>query len=319
LGLELPARWKEGWRGFAKLGRDGLQAIPAFVLLATAGRNTNLPSTFYERPWHRLVDLTLLIDTNHTWLNIILLGIIGGSLIFAIAQRQLGISARLVPPLLLCVLVFATIPDSIFGTAYVAWRTMLAAALVGIAALSHRGRGDETAALIAAALLVTLLNSALSAVNAARGSAERRDFLAAISPMRAGGRLFWAHSGGTQHALLSHDASAYHLGSEAVEAREALVQSMFAYPGQQIIEFRDPALKVPDNSETFLNEIVDDFHKRHASLSAYVRLFDYVLLEGPGDREAEASLPLAQLRLINRVGDFRFYAVESRPIEDNDL
>ena len=313
LGLELPPRLRQGWRGLLFLARDGLQALPALGLLIFAGDHVTPPPTLYIRPWHRIVDLTLLIDTNHVWLNIVLIVAMLGGIGFALATGRLRLPSAIILPLILAALIFAAIPDSIFGTAYVAWRTVLAAVIVGIAALSPAwapARETKTITpLLLLALAVTLVNSALFAVNAARTADEKQAFLAAIAPMPYGARLFWAHSGGTQHALIANSAGAYHLGSEAVEARHAVVQSMFTYQGQQVLAFRDARFAVPGNSQTFLPVIAEGFRQRHQDFAAYVGLFDFVLLEGSGDLDAEASLPQDRLEEVNAVGDFRLYAV----------
>jgi hypothetical protein len=312
LGLELPPRLRQGPRGILALARDGFQALPAFTCLILAGNHLNPPPTAYIRPWHRVVDLTLLIDTNHVWLNIILISAMLGAIGWALARGWLRLPARLILPLILCALIFVAIPDSILGTAYVAWRTTLAAVIVAIAALSPapgRSDGRIVTTLLTLALGITVINSALFALNAQRTADEKQAFLRAIAPMPYGARLFWAHSGGTQHALIAGTAGAYHVGSEAVEARHALVQSMFAYQGQQVLAFRDARFSVPGNSQTFLPVIAEGFRARGQNLAAYVGMFDYVLLEGSGDPQTEAQLPQARLIPVNAVGDFRLYAV----------
>jgi len=216
LGLELPPRLRQGPRGILALARDGFQALPAFTCLILAGNHLNPPPTAYIRPWHRVVDLTLLIDTNHVWLNIILISAMVGAIGWTLARGWLRLPARLILPLILCALIFVAIPDSILGTAYVAWRTMLAAVIVAIAALSPapgRPDGRIVTALLMLALGVTLINSVLFALNAQRTADEKQAFLRAIAPMPYGARLFWAHSGGTQHALIAGTAGAYHVGT----------------------------------------------------------------------------------------------------------
>lgn len=313
LGLELPPRLRQGPRGILYLARDGLQAAPALACLIFCGDHLKPPPTAYIQPWHRLIDLGLLIDTNHVWLNIVLVVAMLSAIGFALARKWLRLPASLILPLILAALVFVAIPDSIFGTAYVAWRTLLAAALVGIAALRPAPGSRAVTPLLVLALTAVLLNSALFAVNAARTAHEKRAFLTAIAPMPYGARLFWAHAGGTQHGLIANCAGAYHIGSEAVIARHAVVQSMFAYQGQQILAFRDRRVAVPGNSQTFLTVIARDFHARGQDLGAYVRMFDYVLLEGPGDPKAEAQLPKANLIPVTMAGDFRLYAVRRQP------
>ncbi len=313
LGLEVPPRLRQGWKGVGLLARDGLQALPAFGFLFLAGHHAAPLPTGYGRPWQRLIDLTLLIDTNHVWLNIVLVVAMLGAVLFAIARGWLTFPSRLAVPLILCALIFAAIPDTILGTAYVAWRSALAAVVIGIAALAPAKGSAPLRPLLALALGVVLLNSALFAANAARSAKEEDAFLRAIAPMHQGARLFWAHAGGTQHALLAQEAGAYHMGSEAVMARHAVVQSMFTYQGQQVLGFRDALLSVPDNTQTFLPLIEQDFARRGQSFAAYIARFDYVLLEGPGDPKSEAGLPRARLTPVNAAGDFRLYAVKPAP------
>lgn len=310
LGLELPGRLAKGGKGILLLARDGLQALPAFAFIILAGNHLSLPTTGYQKSWQRLIDVTLLIDTNHVWLNIVLTLAMLGAIVYVLATGRARLPSRLTLPLILCALIYVAIPDTIVGTAYVAWRTVLAAVLVIVAAMAPTGRARITVPLLTLSLAITLLSSTLFAANAARTEDERQVFLKAIAPMPEGARLFWAHSGGTQHALLAQAAGTYHMGSEAVEARHAVVQSMFTYSGQQVLEFRDPRLSVPGNAETFLPVIAQGFNARHQDLKAYIGLFDYVLLEGPGDPVTEAKLPRARLKQVNQVGDFRLYAVE---------
>jgi len=144
---------------------------------------------------------------------------------------------------------------------------------------------------------------------------EKADLLAAIAPMPEGSRLFWAHAGLRSPEVVKTEIGAYHIGAYAVIAKRALVQSMFVYPGQQPIRFRGPAYQnAPRNSTTFLVELIKIFRRLGVDFTSHLLSFDYLLMHGPNEQLEERVLPLDRLRLVDRVGEFRLYAVlKSRP------
>ena len=324
LGIELtPAMSSPGAPRLARLGtilRDGTQALPAFAMLwwsSVVPLRPMDPSKrafgMFDLPWDRLGEAGQLINGDTAW-GAVGLCAMGLALLLPFALGWARLNSRAAVPIALYVALFFALPNRIVDTYWVAWRVLLPATFLTIASTVPIGRWRRPVicAQVAVAALVTAAIPLLQADSWRQSERERADFIAAIAPIREGSRLFWAHSGVSKHYVVTHEIGAYHVGSYAVVAKRALVQSMFAYYGQQPLHFREDWVRnVPETSTMFLPEIVKSFGGSRISLAQFVERFDYVLMHGADDSVERVLLPIDHLQLINRVGDFRLYAVHA--------
>jgi hypothetical protein len=318
LGFEMSALWRN-WslpRALALLGNSAQALPPALLLGYTAMQHHDQPALIhYDRLWSRLGDASLLIDTSHPWLDIVIILAYLALVAAAVQRDALRLVHRAIVPTILCVVLFFLIPDTFYNANYVAWRLLLPAVLATLCSLTpgeHYPRARKS--IVGVVLAIVIFATGFEAVSAEASEREEAVFLKAIQPVPAGATLFWAHSGVDEHALIAHAVGTYHLGAFAVPEKRALIQSMFAYPGQQILHYRDSAFAdTPRNSEVFLPDIQKAFVDAGKDLPSHVLEFEYVLLQGPGDAALEQrTLPMTAMRLIRTVGDCRLYRTARR-------
>ena len=290
---------------------QALVAVALFVLARsmTPGADTPSDPVTLEEPLKRLQHLDFLIDVGSPAWGALFVIIMAITILVLIATGRVRFETRAIGPLLLLVLAFFVLPRSLLGGLNIAGRLTVPAVLIAIASLRPRpGHGRSTPAVsFSVAVAVILAITALQSRNWRATERDRRDFLASIDQMPDGSKLFWAHAGMSARALRAEAIGSYHVGSYAVLAKRALVQSMFVSPGQQPLRFRDAAIQgAPANSETFLDAIVGF---EGARLNGYLSRFDYVLLHGPEGDVEKTELPFDHLRAVGMVGQFRLYKV----------
>ena len=251
--------------------RDGLQALPALVMMGVALKSvaestgSDLATIEFEAPQSRINDLGLLIDVGGSWMNAALIVCVVAIVAVALLKGWLSFRPGAWVALSLCLLLFFTLPSQIFGTAYISWRVALGAVFFAIASLSlDEGSGARRLPqLLAVTVLVVVAATAVQGRSWRTSEQGREAFLQLIQDLPEGVRLFWAHSGTGEGDLVRSAVGLYHIGSYAVIAKSALVQSMFTFPGQQPLRYRDPGLQAaPANSFTLLSEIERQFAKR---------------------------------------------------------
>jgi hypothetical protein len=297
------------------LARDALQASPAaalFLLSSLAvGRLDGGAS--YDGSLGRFGDLSMLIDFGQNWRGALFLIAYAACLGGAVAAGWLRPDRRVLPIMALLFAVFLFLPVGLFETDYVPWRAMLALLLIGVSALRPGPRLPQN---FLPAMLALVLGAAIAypvwhAASWRRSSREERDFLSAIQSLRPGSKIFFAHDGALAADLTDREDGAYHVASYAVIAHDDLVQSLFVYPGQQILRYRAPALQdAPRNSETMLSDIVKRFRSAGLDLRRHVLSFDDVVIHGEDQALEREALPLDHLRLIAQVGSYRVFAVD---------
>ena len=299
--------------------RDGLQALPALVMMGMALKSvaestgTDLVKVEFEAPQSRINDLGLLIDVGAPWMNDVLIVCVVAIVAVALLKGWLGFRPGALAALSFCVLLFFVLPSQIFGTAYISWRVALGAVFFAIASLSlGEGSGARRLPqLLAATVLVVVAATAVQSKSWRTSEQGREAFLQLIQDLPEGARLFWAHSGTGERDLVRNAVGLYHVGSYAVIAKSALVQSMFTFPGQQPLRYRDPGLQTaPANSFTLLSEIEKHFARRGLNLRDHIlRRFDYVVMHGKDENPERQILPVDRLRLVTRRDDFRLYEI----------
>ena len=318
LGLELQAFWrskapKSAWLFVARLGRDGLQAVPALTMMGYAVASTHLPFTVkkFQPPYIRIGEIVNLIDVGNYVANFFF--VTGMALLIFILLRRKWLRFRFdaALPLLFCLLLFFVLPNQIAGTDLVGWRILLPALAVGIASLAPSKEADSRVDhVMSRVTLATVAIVGIQVWSWHNSEIGRENFLRLITNVPDGSALFIVHNGITENQLMRRSSGLYHVGAYAVLAKRALVQSMFVFPGQQPLRFRDPMLQsMPGNSFTFLRDVVKEFKKVGYDISSYVARFDYVVVHGPSDGEKLGVLSAENLTLVNRVDDFWLYQV----------
>jgi hypothetical protein len=302
----------------AKLARDGLQAVPAlgFLVIATTRLQHLDGSIDYGKIGERFGDLRLLIDTGLPWTNGALVLVYIGALALAVQRGWFTIVWRARLVLVVFAVLFLILPTHFYATAYIPWRIVVALLLVGIAAATPTARAPRHAerALLSAALCITAACSLWQSTNWARSERETWDFLAAIAPVPNVSRILVLHDGVRASALSDREPGAYHVGAYAVLAKDALIPSLFAKPGQQVLRFADPSIQTGAESlRATLEDSAKEFSKRGLAISPFVLRFDYLVLHGR-NRSLEARvLPLGALHLIHVLGSYRVFRIEHCP------
>jgi hypothetical protein len=322
LGFELPDLWrkrrdKDFVVRLVALFRDGLQAAPA-VLLFVLAQTTEKPAggIEYLEPWIRFGNVALMIHSGRPWTDIGPILAYASLIITAQRKGWLSLSPRVHAILALYVVLFLILPDQIINTAYVAWRTLLPLAFVGIAALAPTSAMPRRIfpALLSVAFAITLAVPLIRNPDWQRSAQGKAQFLSAIEPMAEGGRIFFAHSGIDPYSLTSTEPGIDHVAAYAVIEKRALVKSLFVLPGQHVLRFRDESLLGPtiddtNNTETILANVVKAFSDTHTDFAAYIGRFDYVVLHGEDDALETRALPMDRLTLLKQVGAYRLFRV----------
>ena len=316
LGFELQPLFRPDGRALLHrlgiLARDGLQALPALILFLLSTRAlAEAPEGFkYEDAWGRFSDISLMISTGFPWTDIVVIIVFAGILITSVAKGWFNLSSKVNVALALYLIAFLLLPDKVINTSFLAWRVVLGLVFVGIAAMTPRPKTPRLAlpALLAVAFGITLAVPLAQIPSWTRSGIEKTSFLSAIATVPEGSKIFFAHSGISAADMVRDQDGAYHVASYAVMAKRALVQSMFAHPGQQVLRFRDPAIQsAPGNGATLLTVIATQFGAAHRDFRDYLARFDYVVLHGE-DRDLEARMfPFDRMQLIHHAENYRLY------------
>ncbi|MCW5703763.1 MAG: hypothetical protein KIT82_14425 [Bradyrhizobium sp.] len=302
----------------ARLVRDGLQAAPVpFMLFFSHDSSSAQEATVraFQFPFVRIFHVQHLIDLGHPVVNCILVVIFALIVGAAVARlRWFEVRRNYAFPIALSVALFFLLPDQIGETFYVAWRVLLLAVLVAIASLVPTKEGEARSRQIA--IGIAMLTIAISAANtwswrnAERG---REAFIELTRDIPDGSAVFVVHSGMRPPQLRA--IGLYHVGAFAVLTKRALVQSMFALPGQQPLRFRDQWMATaPRSSFTFLADAKREFRKYDADLASHLLHFDYVVIHGPDNGDDLLSLSQRHLALIRKSEGFRLYRVDRKPL-----
>jgi hypothetical protein len=304
------------WSYLLRLGRDGLQAIPALAMLAIAARSTAPQLTFTEfyPPYLRIAQIARLIDIGDVVASGALVVVVAFLALLMWRRGWLHLRTDFALTLILCIALFFILPEQIAGTYYVSWRILLLALLVAIASLSPSNEAELCLnRIMSAVALVTLVIVGVQIWSWRNSETGRQAFLALIRDVPMGSALFVVHDGMTPLQLARYAGGLYHVGAYAVLTKRALVQSMFVLPGQQPLRFRDPELQsIPGQTFPFLADIAKRFKDTGLDFRAYVQRFDFVVVHGPNDSHDLQLLPADILMPIDSVADFRLYRVTKK-------
>jgi hypothetical protein len=299
------------WPYLIRLGRDGLQAIPALAMISLAASSAAPKLAFEEfyPPYLRIGQIAHLIDVGDAVANVLLVVIVALFAFIMFRRGWLRFRLDLALPLMFCLVLFFILPERIAGTYYGSFRILLMALLAAIASLSPSEEADfRIDRIMSAVTLVTVVIIGVQIWSWRNSETGREAFLTLIRNVPEGSALLVVHNGMTPIQLTRYAVGLYHVGAYAVLTKRALVQSMFVFPGQQPLRFRDPVLQsVP--GRPFLADLITQVKMAGLDFSGYVQRFDYVVVHGPNDSNEMQLLPAKILMLINRVDDYRLYQV----------
>lgn len=304
----------ERLRGWA---RDAVQIVPVVGLLvferATRSEWAVIDTSArgFEDPLVRLGQIERLLDIGPWWHNAAALTLVIGLLLPAWAVGALRIDRRALPAIFMALVLYAITPNSFGGVHMAGWRPLLVAALFLAASLETSILFGRRPAIAWVAMLVVVvgLASAATASRWAETDRERRDLEAVLAVVKPGERVFVVQTDANRdltHAERRRRTGIYHLAAYAVIERGIVVQSLFVYPGQQPLRFRDDRLQqAPENSKTTIVDLRQTYAWFGRDLADHVARFDHVLAIGETDA---ASLPeLGRLTPRGHVGLYRLF------------
>lgn len=339
LGLkitELVAQWRA--KGFTailpwtkELLRDGVQAIPPFVIFAAAsmanGTSLQLAGVIrgFDWPYMRIVAAWHVIDTGRWFPSVLFLGIVAFFSFYWLGTRRVSLTPRFTIPIGMLALLFFLLPDEIFATHYIVWRISLGVFLLMIAAgtpIQPIG-ALSTRVFLGIFLAVTLGLSGWQALSISNSGPGQRDFVSLIQRIPQGDTLFMIHVDVEPFALEFNRLGLYHIGALAVTERKIMVQSLFANPAQQPISYREAEYNnVTVNGRVFAQDLQRALDAQGESFAEHVANFNWVILHGPSPALDAREVPLAGFLPAGRHGDFRLYCKARQmtdPVSGNKL
>jgi hypothetical protein len=288
--------------GFGDLCASGLQFVPVLVLLVV----TAAPGSGGEIGWSRLVrklDLLFnIVDNYLRWFDVTSFALLVALFAAAAFTRVLTVSRAMVASLLLLCVAQLAMPNRLFGGTGVDHRMplILALLLVGASsvALADRRRQNVLAALLAL-LFVTRIG--IVTVNWTGFDRAYAPLVAALAALPPGSLLAVASPPASIH-VSAEEGPMTHVASLAVIGADAFVPTLFVFPGQQPLSFREPyaALARSASAEDFWSLIIDGKADEAGRVAATLSRYDYVLVtDGVAVRTGDAT----GLELVARFAD----------------
>jgi hypothetical protein len=288
--------------GFGDLCASGLQFVPVLVLLVV----TAAPGSGGEIGWSRLVrklDLLFnIVDNYLRWFDVTSFALLAALFVAAAFARVLTVSRAMVASLLLLCMAQLAMPNRLFGGTGVDHRMplILALLLVGASsvALADRRRQNVLAALLALLFVARMGVVTVSWIGFDRAYAPLVAALAALPP----GSLLAVASPPASIHVSAEEGPMTHVASLAVIGADAFVPTLFVFPGQQPLSFREPyaALARSASAEDFWSLIIDGKADEAGRVAATLSRYDYVLVtDGVAVRTGDAT----GLELVARFAD----------------
>jgi hypothetical protein len=281
------------------------------VYTAVTQPQPELTFTAFKPPYLRLSELIRLIDVGHPIWNVAILILFGLFIFEMFRRRWIRFCKDLIWPIGISIFGFFLMPDQIADTFYVSWRLLFMAVLVSIASCYPSREGDaRLSSIMSIVALMTIGIASLQWQSWCHSESGTESFVELTQNVPAGSKLFVVHNGMTTQQLANDAIGLYHVGAYAVIMRRALVQSMFALNGQQVLRFRDPVIQsAPRGSATMLSDIKREFWRQEIDLPGYLRQFDFVIVHGPDSGDDIEVLQTQALAPVDRIRDFRLYKV----------
>ena len=302
---------------FLRLARDGLQAVPAAALLAITSSHAIVDPTgeemrirSFKLPTERIWEFLWAIDTSDSDIDVVVLIAFALLLAWFVWTRRLTLPVRMRVSLIIFTFLAFALPEVIYSNFVIA---RIVVPLTMLTAVSLRPTRNMDAGsmrnLVATSVGLALFVGAVRLpvwVETQRGV---RDFAVIADQVPVGSRVFFAHVGLTPLELVETGIGLYHVASYGVITRQFLVQTMFAFPGQQPLRFRDLALQTaPRSADTFIKEIARNMCRHGRLLREHLFHFDYILMHGPAGKQLEtAVMPHPWYSQAGQSGEFRLY------------
>lgn len=302
-----------------RVARDGLQAIPPALFAAITLfllKGEEIPPTealrHFEPPYSRISDLDRLIDLGTPFINDVLLIVTCAAFLYAVFTGNFRYKGGSTASIVLCVILFFTLPSEVEQTSYVSWRILFAGLLFLFSSLDSTAKLDQKIFPIFAIAIaaVTIAISILHIRQWDEAEHVHTDLSHLIAPIPDGSAIFMAHSGHEEKDLGTRSAGLYHIGAFAVIEKRALLQSLFTFIGQQPLRYKNLALQnVPDRTNTFLNVVLLASVRESFDFRSHIERFDYVVIHGHDIASYAAVLPLDKMRLLSEIGEFKLYRI----------
>lgn len=308
------------WLG--RMARDGLQAVPPFIMMAGATLYVGSGVEFvgdivgFDSFAQRIESARHVVDTGGQLPSLIFLAIVGIYPFYLLFIRKVLVySPSFSIAIALLVLLFLVMPNQIYATHYIVWRVVSAAIFIAIASGIPKQsiRAPLTRFSLTLFLVVTLGLSGWHAYSTYNSEVERKNFLGVIERIPEGQTLFMTHSGIGPGEIEYDRIGVFHIGSYAVLERKVMVQSLFALPTQQPIGYSEPEFgDLLTSGEVFISIFKDKMRKRGRSVEEHLRNFQWVVVHGPSPQTDLEEIPLSDFTLTASQGHFRLYCnVES--------
>jgi hypothetical protein len=210
---------------------------------------------------------------------------------------------------------FVLMPGRLFDTSFVDGRVWLALVLVVPAFVHLSGTARQTSILLGALAVLALANSLYTARLQHSYATDYRAMLAALEKVPKGARILIARTGPEDDPPDERlDYPMFHAAMLGVHTRDALVPTLFAYPGKQPVLPRPEVsgLTIPQGGPVPLDILLDIARggrnpTNHAFLSKWPEKFGYLVL-----LKAEGNPLPGYLELI--AADLRFSLFRIRPL-----
>ncbi len=312
LGYEMSRLYRQGHlaslAGLGALCASGLQFLPALaVFILTAA-----PGSGGEIGWSRLIrklDLLFnIVDNYHRWFDVASFVLLVALFIAAAFARVLAVSRAMVAPLLLLCLLQLVMPNRLFGGTGVDHRMplVLALLLVGASSLALADRRRQT---MLATLLALLFVVRIAIVTVSWTGYDRlyAPIVAALAALPPGSRLAVASPPASVH-VSADEAPMTHFAGLAVSEADAFVPTLFVFPGQQPLRFREryAALARSASPEDFWTLIVDGAPDPGRRIATALAGYDFVLVTA--DAAARAGDEIG-LDLVARFANATLFAI----------
>jgi hypothetical protein len=302
-------------RSLQRCCRDASQALPALVLFILWLSETAEPSGAatgvegFQWPWLRIIHVFSIIDAGRPWLTVILVATFIATIGYGLRNGALVLASRMRIPLMLLAALFFCMPDKMSAMSHVSNRVLAGFAIWSMASLRPGPAWAALAPRLYVAVTVVVLAAGFGRLPGwFNTQAKIAAFARLVEEVPEGDRLYVIHAGIAGEDIRADAGGIYHAASYAVPWKKLLVQSMFAYPGQQPIRFCLLADRMrPASAHTVMKDLSAELSRRGASLRDQLADFNHIVVHGPRSAADSQFVPSDLFRLARTEEDFRLY------------